>query len=158
MIVFLVIGAIGLLLVVLSLILGDFIDIDVGDGGVSGIGLGVGAVTFGAIGALVTTNALPAWLAWSGALVGAAVIVFLIQRLIKHLSDTEDGVPYTVVGVRGVAMTDIDEAHGEVSLDDPQELERRLAWAIEPVPEGAQIVVVEQVGGKVRVERYFPND
>ena len=156
MITFLIVGAIGLVLVIFSLILGEFIDF--GDGTLSGTSLGVGAICFGAVGAIVKANHLPMIAAWIGSIVAAVVVMALVQFLVKHLRDTEDGVPASVVGTLGTATTAISPNRGELSLDSAQELERRLAWSEEPIPEGARVVVVEQSGSRVRVRQYFPND
>lgn len=158
MIAFIVVGGIGLVLLVLSMLIGEFLDFDLGDSSVSGTALGAGLTVFGAVGALVVTNGLPTWLAYVGSAVGAVIVVFLIQRLVRHLRDTEDGVPQSVVGAKGTATSDIDTNRGEVSLDVAQELERRLAWSQEPIPEGSRIVVLEQSGSRVQVQQYFPND
>ena len=80
------------------------------------------------------------------------------EHRIEVHQDVEDGVPTSLVGVQGTATTAIDPARGEVSLDAAHELERRLAWADEPIPEGARVVVLEQSGSRVRVQRHYPND
>ncbi len=150
MIVFAVIGGIGLVVLLLSLVLGDLVDF--GDGDASGTSLGAGAVAFGAIGSIVTVNGLPIVWAYVASAVFAALVVVGVQQLVKRLRDTEDGVPYTVVGVTGVVTSTLAPGStGEVSLDDSRELERRLAWADTEIPAGARIVVVEQAGSRVKV-------
>lgn len=156
MITFVVVGIVGLVLVLFSMILGEFIEF--GDDLLSGTALGVGGIVFGAIGAIVVANELPAIVAYAGSAVAAVAVVALVQLLVRHLRDTEDGVAVPLVGTQGTATAPIDAAHGEVSLDAVQELERRLAWADEPIPEGARVVVVEQSGSRVRVQRRFPGD
>ncbi len=150
MIVFVVIGGAGLALLLLSLVLGDLVDF--GDGDVSGTSLGAGAVAFGAIGAIVTVNGLPIIWAYVASAVFAALVVLGVQQLVKRLRDTEDGTAYSLVGVSGVVTsTVVPNGAGEVSLDDPRELERRLAWADVEIPAGARIVVLEQAGSRVKV-------
>ncbi len=156
MITYAVVGVAGLVLVVASLVLGEFIDF--GDGALSGTALGVGGVVFGAVGAIAETNGLPSTAAYVGSIAIGVGAILLIQRLTKGLRATEDGVPTSVVGVAGIATTEIDERRGEVRLESAQELERRLAWSDEPIPEGARVVVVEQSGSRVRVRQHFPND
>ena len=156
MIAFIVVGLVGLALLLLSLLVGEIVDL--GDGALSGTSLGVGGVVFGAVGVIVTVNDLPTWLAYVGSLAVAVVVVLLVQRLVTHLRESEDGVPASLVGVQGTATTAIDPSRGEVSLDAVHELERRLAWSDEPIPEGARVVVLEQSGSKVRVRRHFAND
>ncbi|WP_372593677.1 NfeD family protein [Actinotalea sp.] len=151
MIVFVVIGAVGLAVLLLSLLLGDLVEF--GDGDVSGTSLGAGAVAFGAIGTIVTANGLPIVWAYVASAVFGALVVLGVQRLVRRLRETEDGVGYTVVGVSGVVTaTVVPNGAGEVSLDDPRELERRLAWADTEITVGARVVVVEQAGSRVKVE------
>lgn len=156
MITFVVVGVVGLALVVISMILGELIEL--GDGAVSGTSLGVGAIVFGATGAIVVTNDLPLALAYAGSAVLAALAVLLVAVVTKKLRDSDDAAPVSLVGIQGTATSDISAATGEVSLDAAHELERRLAWADEPIPSGARVVVLEQSGTRVRVRRHFPND
>ncbi|MCB7135012.1 NfeD family protein [Cellulosimicrobium marinum] len=156
MIAFIVIGIAGLALLLLSLLVGEIVDL--GDGALSGTSLGVGGVVFGAVGVIVSANDLPTWIAYVGSFVVALAVVLVVQRLVQHLRDSESGVPGSLVGVQGTATTAIDPSTGEVSLDAAHELERRLAWSDEPIPEGARVVVLEQSGSRVRVRRHFTND
>ena len=150
MVVFIVIGGVGLAVLLLSLVLGDLVDL--GDGDVSGTSLGAGAVTFGAIGTIVTVNGLPVVWAYVASAVFAVLVMLGVQRLVRRLRETEDGIAYTTVGISGVVTaTVVPNGAGEVSLDDPRELERRLAWADTEIPAGARIVVVEQAGSRVKV-------
>jgi membrane protein implicated in regulation of membrane protease activity len=152
MLTFIVIGVVGLLLVAGSLVLGDFIE--VGDGALSGTSLGVGAMVFGSVGAIVLSNDLPMWGAYVGSAVVALLVVVVVQLFVKRLRDTEDGQSVSLVGAHGTVTSDITGGRGEVSLDS--ELERRLAWADSPIPEGTRVVVLEQSGGRVRVEPTTP--
>lgn len=150
MITFIVIGALGLLLLLVALPLGDAFDM--GDGAVSGTSMGAGAVAFGAIGAIVTVNGLPTVWAYVASAVFGVLTVFGVQGLVKRLKATEDGRPRTLTGVTGmVTSTVTPSGGGEVSLDDPRELERRLAWADEEIPAGTRIVVLDQSGSRVKV-------
>lgn len=150
MIIFIVIGALGLLLLLVALPLGDVFDI--GDGALSGTSLGAGALAFGAIGAIVTANGLPTGWAYVASAVFALLTVLGVQRLVARLKATEDGQPRTLTGVQGVVTSTVAPGRsGEVSLDDARELERRLAWADVEIAEGTRIVVVEQSGGRVKV-------
>ena len=74
------------------------------------------------------------------------------QKVVSRLRDTEDGQPRTVTGTSGVVTATIPASgNGEVSLDDPLELERRLAWADAEIATGTRIVVLEQSGSRVKV-------
>ena len=74
MTVFLVIGGIGLVVLLASLVFGDiFESFDIGEGGFSGIAAGVGAVVFGASGVIALASDLP--VVWAYVIgVGFAVV------------------------------------------------------------------------------------
>lgn len=149
MTIFIIIGAVGLVLLLASLIIGDLIEL--GDGAVSGTSLGAGLVVFGAIGAIVTANGLAAGWAYAASLLFAVLTLVGAQAVVRRLSETEDGKPVVLTGGGGVVTATISTSGGEVSLDDPREVERRLAWGDVAIPIGARIIVVEQSGGRVKV-------
>lgn len=150
MIAFIVVGALGLVLLVVSLTVGELLEL--GDGALSGTSIGAGAVAFGAIGIIVTANGLPVVWAYVASILFAALVVLGAQRLVSGLRATEDGQPRTLTGVSGVVTsTIVPSGTGEVSLDDARELERRLAWADTEIAAGTRIVVVEQAGSRVKV-------
>ncbi|WP_418275227.1 NfeD family protein [Isoptericola jiangsuensis] len=154
MLVFALIGTIGLVLLVVSLVVGDLVDL--GDGALSGTSLGVGAVVFGAVGAIVTANGLDLWIAYvSSAVVGLAAVL-VAQLMIRRISASDDNAHVDLVGVQGTAVTDITQSAGEVSLDAVTELERRLAWSLEPITAGTRVVVLEHKPNSVRVGPYRP--
>lgn len=149
---FLIIGGIGLVVLLISLILGDIFDhFEIGDGAISGTALGVAAVVFGASGALALSSGLD--LMWgyilAGVLAIAAYVVALL--LIRKLSKSSDGVPQSTIGLTGVSRSDISPSGGEVSLDGPLEMERRMAYSEAAIPEGVRIRVVEHTGTRVKV-------
>lgn len=154
MLVFALIGAVGLVLLLVALFVGDLVDL--GDGALSGASLGIGAVVFGAVGAVVTVNDLPPWVAYVASAVVGLLAVVVAQVMIRRLADTEDGVAVDLVGVQGTATTDITSSSGEVSLDAASELERRLAWSLEPIAAGTRVVVLEHRPNSVRVGPYQP--
>ncbi|MGP7959410.1 NfeD family protein [Sanguibacter sp. A247] len=149
MTIFVIIGVVGLLLVIGSMLLGEFIDF--GDGIVSGTGLGVGAIVFSAIGIMTTANDLPTWLVYGGSALAGILALWLAQLTITRVQATEDGQPLHLVGMTGVAKSDITPQRGEVFLDAPQEIERRMAWSDAPIDEGTRIVVVAHEGSRVKV-------
>ena len=156
MIIFLVVGLVGLAVLALSLTVGDMLD--VGDGLLSGTSLGVGAVVFGAVGAIVEANGADTWVAYVASAVVGLAAIGLAQLVISRLNASESGVAGSLVGVEGTATTHITTSSGEVSLDDVHELERRLAWADDHIPEGSRVVVLEHAGSRVRVQRLAPAD
>ena len=151
---FLIVGGIGVLLLLISLLLGDVFDsFDVGDGLFSATSLGVGAIVFGASGTLTLGAGLELAWAYVLAVVLALAAYGLTALLIRSLHRSSDGVPATAVGLSGVTRSDITAAGGEVSLDGTHEVERRLAYSTEPIPEGVRVRVVDQSGMRVKVER-----
>lgn len=154
MTVFLVIGGIGLVVLLASLVFGDVFDaFDVGEGGFSGIAAGVGAVVFGASGVIALAQDLPVVWAY---VIGAAfaVAAFLVaQRLVKRLSDTEDAPPPPLDGAYGMTTATTGPGGGEVRLEGVRDLEARLAWAEEEIPAGTRVVVVGVSGSRVQVTR-----
>ncbi|MBD7920308.1 NfeD family protein [Cellulomonas sp. Sa3CUA2] len=152
MTVFLVIGGIGLVLLLASLVFGDvFESFDIGEGGFSGIAAGIGAVVFGASGVLALAADLP--LVWAYVIgVGFAVLASVVaQRVIKQLSDTEDGPPPPLDGAFGMTTATTGPSGGEVRLEGVRDLEARLAWAEEEIAAGTRVVVVAVSGSRVQV-------
>lgn len=150
MLVFIIIGLLGLALAVASLVLGDFIDLV--DGALSGTSLGAGGMLFGATGMVVLSSGLEPWVAYPAGLVVGVLVIVLVNVLLKRLKAGDDGTPVSLVGTQGSVTSDVDRGHGEVSLDAATELETRLAFSDEPIDQGTRIVVVEQHGARVKVE------
>ena len=149
MLVFVLIGAAGMVLLLVSLLVGELVDL--GDGSLSGTSLGVGAVVFGAVGTIVVANGLDAWIAYVASAVVGVLAILLAQMLVRRLASSDDGVAISLVGAHGTAMTDLTPMSGEVSLDVPTELERRLARSDQPIAAGSRVVVLEHSGSTVRV-------
>lgn len=149
---FLIVGGVGLALLLVSLILGDILDhFEIGDGAISGTALAVGLVVFGAAGTLTASLGLELVWAYVLAAVLAVVAYVLSVLVVRNLTRSSDGAPVSAVGLSGVARSDISPAGGEVSLDGPGELERRMAYSADPIAEGSRVRVVEQAGGRVKV-------
>jgi len=149
---FLIVGGLGLVLLVISLVLGDILDhFDIGDGAISGTAIAVGLVVFGAAGALTVTWGIDVVWAYVLAAVLAVVAYLLSAMAVRSLTRSSDGVPASAVGLTGIAKSDVSLSGGEVSLDGPGEIERRLAWSDAPIAEGARIRVIEHAGTRVKV-------
>lgn len=151
---FLIVGGIGLLLVIFSLMFDEILDFL--DGALSGTAVGSAFVVFGASGAIAVSNDLPDWAAYLIAAVVAVIVFIGVQMLIRSLRRSEDGIPSSPVGLYGVTRSNVTTTSGEVSLDGPHEIETRMAFADEPIPRDTRIRVVEQQGSRVRVERAVP--
>ena len=149
---FLIVGGLGLVLLVISLVLGDILDhFDIGDGAISGTAIAVGLVVFGAAGALTVTWGIDVVWAYVLAAVLAVVAYLLSAMAVRSLTRSSDGVPASALGLTGIAKSDVSLSGGEVSLDGPGEIERRLAWSDAPIAEGARIRVIEHAGTRVKV-------
>ena len=151
---FLIVGGIGLVLVIFSLMFDEILDFL--DGALSGTAVGSALVVFGASGAIAVANGLPDWSAYLISALIAIVVFVGVQLLIRSLRRSEDGTPSSPVGLYGVTRSNISTTSGEVSLDGPHEIETRLAFADEPIPRDTRIRVVELQGSRVRVERAVP--
>lgn len=149
---FLIVGGVGLALLLVSLILGDVFDhFEIGDGAVSGTALAVGLVVFGAAGTLTASFGLGLGWAYALAAVLAIVAYVLSVLVVRNLTRSSDGAPVSTIGFTGTARSDISASGGEVSLDAPGEVERRMAFSDEPIAEGTRIRVVEHSGTRVKV-------
>jgi membrane-bound ClpP family serine protease len=149
---FLIVGGVGIAVLLISLLVGDIFDhFDIGDGAISGTALGIAAVVFGASGVLITTAGLD--IVWAYVLAAVlAILAYLVAVVfVKRLTKSSDGVPVSALGLSGVTRSTVSPAGGEVSLDGPHEVERRLAFADETIAEGARIRVVEHSGTRVKV-------
>lgn len=149
---FLIVGGLGLALLLISLVIGDVLDhFEIGDGAISGTALAIGMTVFGAAGALTASSGLE--LVWAYVVAGALAVVAYVVAVVtvRSLARSSDGVPASAVGLTGVATASISPAGGEVSLDGPGEVERRLAYADAAIDEGARIRVVAHAGSRVKV-------
>ena len=149
---FLIVGGVGLVILLISLLLGDIFDhFEIGDGAISGTALGIAAVVFGAAGVLTSTAGLDLVWAYVLAIAFALVAYLLAVVFVRRLTKSSDGVPLSALGLTGVTRSTVSASGGEVSLDGPGEVERRLAYADETIEEGVRIRVVEHSGTRVKV-------
>jgi hypothetical protein len=150
---FIVIGAIGLAVVLFSLILGDIFDsifdafdLDIGGGILSAPVLGSFLASFGfgaalimtATGASATAGALGGL--GSGAVVGGIALVMMRQLMTMPTDASMDSAD--LVGVTGNVITSIPAGgFGEVTVRHLGQLQKLNARAAEPVPAGTPIIV-----------------
>jgi membrane protein implicated in regulation of membrane protease activity len=154
--VFIIIGGLGLLVLLLSMFFGEVLDLL--DGALSGTGLGAGLAIFGASGVLTLVNGWPEGYAY--VLAGGAGVATLVgvQLLVKRFQSSEDGTPSDPTGLTGVSRTRVTASGGEVSLDGPYEVETRLATSLRDIPAGTPIRVIATAGSRVRVEALEPQN
>lgn len=154
MLVFTVLGALGLVLLVASLIFGEVFDeVGFGEGGLSGSAIGIGAVVFGASGVIALASDLGNGWAYGIAVALALVAAFVSQGFITQLAKSEDGPPPPLDGAFGVTTATTGPTGGEVRLEGVRDLENRLAWSDETLEAGTRVVVVAVSGSRVQVTR-----
>ena len=147
---FIIVGGIGLVAVLASLFFGELFDLL--DGAISMTAIGSAFTVFGAVGAIVVSNGLPEWSAYLiSAVIGILVLVG-VQLVLRAFRKSEDGSPADPTGLYGTARSTITGAFGEVSLDGPNEIETRMAFADQRIEPGTRIRVIELQGTRVRVE------
>ncbi len=130
MIVFLVVGAVGLLLLLCSIVLGDLLDaIGGGDGLVSGVALGAALAIYGVGGVLADQAGIGSGGAIAIAVALALVALVVVQLTVRFVAKQESGGSYSPVGMVGVVTSPTSPAGGEVRLEHIRELERRLAMS-----------------------------
>jgi membrane-bound ClpP family serine protease len=150
---FLIVGAIGLLLLLSSIIIGDLLDLaGIGDGLVSGIAIGAALSIFGVAGIITVSNELPTWLTYVIAVGLGIVALVAIQLFVSHIAKQESGGHYSPVGLVGFTTVNTGPTGGEVRLDDVRELERRPAISDATIAAQTRIRVVEEDGYRVKVE------
>lgn len=147
---FIIVGGVGLLVVLISLVFGELFDLL--DGAISATALGSAFTVFGAVGAIVFANDLPLWLSYVIAIAVGLAVLLAVQLLIRSFRRSEDGEPSSPLGLYGTARSSITASSGEVSLDGPHEIETRLAFADARIESGTRIRVVEMQGSRVKVE------
>ncbi|PVU82901.1 hypothetical protein DDP54_07665 [Cellulomonas sp. WB94] len=154
MTVFMILGGLGLVLLLLSLVVGEvFEEIGFGDGGLSGSSIGIGAVVFGASGVIALSNGLGTGWAYGIAIAFAVVAAGVAQAVITRLARSEDPPPPPLEGAFGVATATTGPEGGEVRLEGVRDLENRLAWSDERIEAGTRVVVLAVSGSRVHVRR-----
>jgi hypothetical protein len=147
---FLIVGAIGLLLLLSSIVIGDLLDlVGIGDGLVSGVAVGAALSIFGVAGIITVSNGLATWLTYVIAVALALVALVAIQLFVSHIAKQESGGRYSPVGLVGFTTVSTGPAGGEVRLDDVRELERRPAISDAAIAAQTRIRVVEEDGFRV---------
>jgi len=152
MITFIVVGAVGLVLLLLSIVVGDLLDaVDVGDGLVSGVAVGSALSIFGLAGVVTQQAGLAPALTWVVAAVMAAVALVVVQAAVRHVTRRDSGGHWSPVGFVGTTTETTTPTGGEVRLDDARELERRLAVSPGRIERGVRVRVVAESGPRVEV-------
>lgn len=153
MITFAILGAVGVIGLLLSLLVGDLLDaLDFEGAGFSSTAMFVFLTVFGSVGFIGLSNGWDLTAAILASFVTGLLLSLLSQKIINRLADSSDGdAKLDATELQGIATATVTRHGGEVRLDGAQELESRLAWADEVIPAGTRVVVVEQSGSRVRV-------
>lgn len=154
--VFLTIAIVGAAILIGSILLGDIFELfngfDLFGGVLSTTAIGLSATLFGANGYFLMQNGSSATTAigfgilWVG--IGITVAVALEKWLAKHTTK----VIHNIVGRHGVALTNIDSNLGKVQVDHYSEANSRFAFSDSDITAGTQVVILEEVDGKVKVK------
>jgi len=160
---FIVIGAVGLALVVLSLLLGEvfdgLLDIDVGGGMFSAPVLGSFLASFGFGAALIvySTGVSGALGAVGGLVSGLVVggIALVMMRSLVNMPTDETVSTSGLTGEPGIVITSIpQDGFGEVTIRHHGSQHKYNARALEPIPAGAPVRVTAVLSASaVQVER-----
>ena len=145
---FLIIGLVGLVLLFVALVLGDFLDgmfDSLGGFSTEVIAGFLGALGFG--GAITLALTGQTWLAWSiGAIagVGLALVAGWASRWLRRGDHTGSMRTSDLVERKATVLNDIPaDGYGVVSLSVAGHLTRVNARSTQPVPAGTDVVVVE---------------
>lgn len=149
MIVFAVVGAVGAVVLLLSMLLDGFLEglhlldgLDALDGAFSSTAIGAALTLFGAGGVAALSVGWPLWLAVVVPLVIGLVAWVGIARLTRVLKRGSRPTPMLASGAQGRAVTGITTA-GEVLIDG--EYNKRLARTDGPaIPAGARVRVIDR--------------
>lgn len=154
--VFLAIAAVGAVLLLSSMVFDGLFELfggfDFFGGLLSTTSIGLSATLFGANGYFLLHNgsslsaAIGFGILWIG--IGITLAVFLERWII---SKTEK-VHHNIVGERGTALTKVDSKLGKVQVNHYSEANARFAFSDSDIPAGAEVVILEEVDGKVKVQ------
>lgn len=150
---FFIVGVVGVVILVLSVLLGDLLAVfDIGDGLISGASVGAGLTFFGVPGYLTLMNGGPLWLAFVLAAGLAAVAMLVIQKMTLALAKSSaPEAEYTLIGLAGITTETTSATVGEVQLSHPREINKRLAFSSGPIAAGTSVIVTEVHGSKVKI-------
>lgn len=149
MIVFAVIGGIGVVLLLAAMLIDGVADaftmldgLDVANGIFSGTAIGSGLTLFGACGVGALSTGVPLWVAILASVALGIAGLLLVAKLGRTLRSGSAAVPVLAIGATGRAVGPISPI-GEVLID--RELNKRLARTDGPaIPDGARIRVIER--------------
>ncbi len=169
MFIFFLIAIVGLLLLAVSVIIGevfDFLHFEFGDfgfGGDSGGPITTPAISLG-LTAFGATGMITQWVGWGPLLsVGTSFVAsiafagmgaWLAVLLYRQTSGTDDAFS-SVIGKSGEVITSITTTPGEVQISSYGGTHTRLARSLSgnPIPSGAIVKVVDVMGNTLVVER-----
>lgn len=153
--VFLTIAIAGAALLMSSMLLGDlfgfFHAFDFFGGVLSTTAIGLSATLFGANGYFLMNSGSSATTAIMFGLLWIAIGIAIAVVLEKWIVAKTQKVIHNIVGRHGTALTKIDSNLGKVQVDHYSEANSRFAFSDSEIPAGAEVVILEEVDGKVKV-------
>lgn len=154
--VFLTIAIAGAVLLMSSMLLGDLLEIfhafDFFGGVLSTTAIGLSALLFGANGYFLMHNGGDALTAILFGVIWIGIGVGITVALEKWIASKTQKVIHNIVGRHGNALTKIDSNLGKVQVDHYSEANARFAFSDSEIPAGAEVIILEEVDGKVKVE------
>lgn len=157
---FIVIGVVGVVVLILSMVLDGFDELfgilDVGDGIFSLTALGSAAALAGAVGVGVLSLGGAGYLAIGLASVIALLTLFGVGLAVRRLKRSTKPAQLDVVGLKAITTELTTPEIGEVRIEHPSEINKRLAHSTgAPIPAGTPVKVVAVDGSRVVVVRDY---
>lgn len=153
--VFLTIAVAGAVLLMGSMLLGDIFDFfhsfDLFGGLLSTTAIGLSATLFGANGYFLMHNGASSSTALGFGALWVVIGITVAVALEKWIITKTAKVIHNIVGRHGTALTKIDSNLGKVQIDHYSEANSRFAFSDSDIPAGAEVVILEEVDGKVKV-------
>lgn len=153
--VFLLIAAAGAVLLLGSILLGDIFEFfggfDLFGGLLSTTAIGLAATLFGANGYFLLHNGSSVSIALGFGALWVAIGVAIAVALEKWIISKTEKVIHNIIGRHGTALTKIDSNLGKVQVNHYSEANSRFAFSDSEIPAGAEVVILEEVDGKVKV-------
>lgn len=153
--VFLTIAIAGAALLLGSMLLGDlfgfFHAFDFFGGVLSTTAIGLAATLFGANGYFLMHSGHSALTAIMFGILWIAIGIGIAVALEKWIVAKTQKVIHNIVGRHGTALTKIDSNLGKVQVDHYSEANSRFAFSDSEIPAGAEVIILEEVDGKVKV-------
>lgn len=153
--VFLAIAIGGAVLLLSSILFGGIFELfegfDAFGGLLSTTSIGLAATLFGANGYFLLYHGSPLITALGFGILWIGIGITLAVVIEKWIISKTTKVHHNIVGQRGTALTNIDTKFGKVQVNHYSETNARFAFSDSEITVGSEVVVLEEVDGKVKV-------